>query len=183
MKMFKTMCIRAFAGLSLMMTASFAANATLISQDILDAVSGDVLGSVTVKMNDSLYNTGVASSAFGDDVRVVDFELGDLYAWGDDLNILFGDVDIDTNNLFAGIQYLSIDADDVGFGVFTWGYQLFYDDAFQIGFLDVFQVSDGMFVDFYEITLGNASVVSAPGTMGLMMLAMGAVYLRRRRQA
>ena len=183
MKTFKTMCIRAVVGLGLLMTASFSANATLISQDILDLATGSKLGSVTVKMNDSLYNTGIASSAFGDDVSVVNFELGDLYSWGDDLDVIFADVDIDTNNLFAGIQFLNLDSNDIGFGTSTWSYQVFYEAAFDYGFLDIFQVSDGAFVNYYELTLGQASVVSAPGTMGLMMLAMGAVYLRRRRQA
>ena len=180
MKTFKTMCIRAIAGLGLLVTASFSANATLISQDILSG--GTKLGSVTVKMNDALYNTGIASSAFGDDVRVVDFELGDLYSWGDDLEILFSDVDIDTNNLFAGIQFLSVDTDDIGFGADTWSYQAFYAVGLG-GYLDVFENGSGTPVTFGSIQLGAASVVSAPGTMGLMMLAMGAVYLRRRRQS
>ncbi|GGW86224.1 MYXO-CTERM sorting domain-containing protein [Alteromonas halophila] len=181
MKSLTTPFIRAFVGLTILLSTSFGANATLITQDVLDLFTGDRLGSITVKMNDNLYNTGFASSGFGDDVRVVNFELGDLYSWGDELDIIFADVEIDTNNLFAGIQFLNLDTNDVGFGSLTWAYQMDYDAFFGSGFLDIFQVSNGGFVDFYTITLGQASVVSAPATMGLLVLALSAVFVRRRR--
>ncbi|WP_018984633.1 PEP-CTERM sorting domain-containing protein [Salinimonas chungwhensis] len=181
MQVFKKMCIKAVIGLGVLFTTSFSANAALISQDVLDVFTGDKLGSVTVRLNNNLFDTGLVSSAFGDDVEVVDFELGDLYSWGDELDVIFADVDIDTNDLSAGIQFLNLDSNDVGFGPFTWGYQMNYEAFFGDGFLDIFQVSDGTLVDFYTITLGQATVVPAPATMGLMILAAGAIFIRRRR--
>ena len=182
MKTFKTMCIRAIAGLSLLVTASFSANATLISQDILDLDAGVVLGSITVKMDDSRYNTGPADNFWAGGLTLVEFELSGFASFAAELDPYFSDVEIDTNNLFAGIQYIGFDGDDIGFGADTWSYQLGY-QAGIFGFLDVFENASGDVVYFSNVGLGAASVVSAPGTMGLMMLAMGAVYLRRRRQA
>ncbi|WP_414830396.1 PEP-CTERM sorting domain-containing protein [Alteromonas sp. H39] len=180
MKSYTSRLLQTFIGLSLLLTASFSANASLIKQEILDDFTGEVIGSVTFDMDDSFWNTGIKSSFFDGGFELVEFELSGLYSWGDVLDTYYFEVELDTSDIFAGIQFLSLDADDVGFGVFTWSYQLFYDSNFGLGILDVFQNSNGAFIDALNVRLGQVEV-PAPATIGLLAMGICAIAIRRRR--
>ncbi|WP_395340711.1 PEP-CTERM sorting domain-containing protein [Ningiella sp. W23] len=163
---------------SMLLATSFSANAILIKQEIFDSFG--LIGLIEVEVADEAIGTGILDSAFGDPVEVTKFDLGGLYPWGDNLNVLFSQVVIDSDNLERGIELFSIDADDVGFSpAATWSYQAFYDAAFDFGFLEVFTAT-GFDVFADEISLG-AAVVNAPATVALFSLALGGLLVRRKR--
>lgn len=181
MKSLKKLLSKSLLAVTLIFATSFAANATLISitQDIIGDTLGK-LGSIQVQVDESLLNTGLLDTAFGDEITLVNINLSDLYSWGDVFNIFLFEVAIDSDNIYAGIEFFEFDADDVGFGPFTWSYQMFYEAAFNFGFLEVFDL-DGNLVRAESFTLGTAQVVSAPSTIALFTLAMGLLLIRRRR--
>jgi uncharacterized protein (TIGR03382 family) len=161
-----------------MFAASFSANAIVIKQNIFDSF-GDQIGSVSVEVKQNALNTGVLDTTFGDHIKLVEFELGGLYSWSGILDVLFFEAVIDTDNLSAGLDFFSVDSNDVGFGALTWAYQLNYDAAFGDGFLDVFDLNG--FLLFADVITFGAAEVSAPSTIGLAALALGVVLMRRKR--
>ena len=181
MKSLKKLISKSLLAITLMFATSFAANATLINitHDIIGDFYGKI-GTIEVQINKNQLNTGILDTAFGDDITLVNINLSDLYSWGDVFDIFFFEVAIDSDNIYAGIEFFEFDGDDVGFGPFTWSYQMFYDATLGFGFLEIFNL-DGDLVDFDSITLGAAQVVSAPSTIALFTLAMGALLIRRRR--
>jgi hypothetical protein len=185
MKYLKKLISKSLLAITLIFATSFAANAGLINikHDIFGDSFGKI-GSIEVQIDESLFNTGVLDSAFGDEITLININLSELYSWGDVFNIFFFEVVIDSDNIFAGIEFFEFDADDVGFGPFTWSYQMVFDAALGFGFLDVFDL-DGNAVFFDSISLGAAQIsalqVSAPSTIALFTLAMGALLIRRRR--
>ena len=166
---------------TLIFATSFAANAGLINikQDIFSDAFGKI-GSIEIQIDNSQLNTGVLDTAFGDDITLINFNLSDLFSWGDVFDIFLFEVVIDSDNIFAGIEFFNFDGDDVGFGPATWNYQMFYDSFLEFGFLEVFNLSGNLVLET-EISLGRAQVVSAPSTIALFTLAMGALLIRRRR--
>ncbi len=180
MKFCTSRFLQAFLGLNLLLFTSFSANAVIITQEILNDTTGEVLGSVTVNMENRIWNTGIKNSAFDDGFELIDFELGGLYPWADLLDTYYFEVVLNTDDIYAGFQFLSLDADDVGFGVFTWSYQLFYDENFGFGFLDVFQNSDGTLVNSLFVRMGQVEVPT-PATIGLLAIGICAIAIRRRR--
>ncbi|MAD77314.1 MAG: hypothetical protein CML20_21485 [Rheinheimera sp.] len=181
MKSITKLISKSLFAITLMFATSFAANAGLINikQDIIGDFYGKI-GSIEIQIDNSQLNTGILDTAFGDSITLINFNLSDLYSWGDVFNVFLFEVVIDSDNIFAGIEFFEFDGDDVGFGPFTWSYQMIFDDAFGFGFLEVFDL-DGNLVDFDSISLGAAQVVSAPSTIALFTLAMGALLFRRRR--
>ncbi|WP_445428279.1 PEP-CTERM sorting domain-containing protein [Alishewanella sp. HL-SH05] len=166
--------------ITLMFTTSFAANAGLINikHDIIGSSFGK-MGSIEVQISDSLLNTGYLDTRFSDQITLVNINLSDLYPWGDLFDIFLFDVGIDSNNIYAGIEFFEFDGDDVGFGADTWSYYMLF-DAFSFGYLEVFDLNRTS-VFFEEFTLGAAQVVPAPSTLVLLMLGMGGLMLRRKR--
>jgi hypothetical protein len=187
MKSLTKLISKSLFAFTLIFATSFAANATLINikQDIFGDVFGKI-GSIEIQINEELLNTGLLDSAFGDEIILVNINLSDLYSWGDVFNIFFFEVVIDSDNIFAGIEFFEFDGDDVGFGPFTWSYQMLFDATLGFGFLEVFDL-DGNAVDFDSISLGAAQIsavqVSAPSTIALFTLAMGGLLIRRKRIA
>ena len=181
MKSLKKLISKSLLAITLMFATSFAANATLINikQDIIGDFFGKI-GSIEIQINKNQLNTGVLDTAFGDEITLVNINLSDLYSWGDVFDIFLFEVVIDSDNIYAGIEFFEFDGDDVGFGPLTWSYQMFYEAAFDFGYLEVFDL-DGNLVEFDSFRLGTAQVVSAPSTLALFTLAMAALLIRRRR--
>lgn len=181
MKSLTKLISKSLFAITLMFATSFAANAGLINikQDIFADAFGKI-GSIEIQIDRSQLNTGVLDTAFGDEITLINFNLSDLFSWGDVFDIFLFEVVIDSDNIFAGIEFFEFDGNDVGFGPATWSYQMVFDAAFGFGFLEIYNAS-GFLVDFDDITLGAAQVVSAPSTIALFTLAMGALLIRRRR--
>ncbi|MBV2128247.1 PEP-CTERM sorting domain-containing protein [Arsukibacterium indicum] len=180
MKSFKQLITKSLLALTFIFATSFTANATLINitQDIIGDTLGKI-GSIEIQINKNQLNTGILDTAFGDEITLVNINLSDLYSWGDVFDIFLFEVAIDSDNIYAGIEFFEFDGDDVGFGPLTWSYQMVY-DAFGFSFLEVYDLG-GNLVEFDTLSLGAAQVVSAPSTLALFTLAMGALLIRRRR--
>jgi hypothetical protein len=185
MKYLKKLISKSLLAITLIFATSFAANAGLINikHDIFGDAFGKI-GSIEVQIDESLLNTGVLDTVFGDEITLVNINLSDLFSWGDVFDRYLFEVVIDSNNIFAGIEFFEFDADDVGFGPATWSYQMVYDSFLEFGFLEVFDLSGSLVLET-EFSLGAAQIsalqVSAPSTIALFTLAMGALLIRRRR--
>lgn len=178
MKSLTKLISKSLLAITFIFSTSFAANAALIKQDIIG--DSGILGSIEIRIDDSLLNTGVLDTAFGDVIALVNINLSGIYPWADVFDIFFFEVAINSDNIFAGIEFFEFDGDDVGFGADTWNYQMFFESAFNFGFLDVYDMN-GNVVGGQAFTLGTAQVVSAPSTIALFVLAMGGLLMRRRR--
>jgi hypothetical protein len=162
--------------ISLLLAVSFSANAILIKHDIfvaLDTYGSFQIGNIEVEMNQNLLNTGVVSSFDGG------ISLVELNFFGNvNFDIYDFEAVIDTDNLFAGIEFLILDITEQGFPD-NWSYQVEFDayDA-QYAFIDIFDSNDDL-VDYGSVSLSQASV-SAPSTFALFSLALIALYTRRK---
>ncbi|MCB5226505.1 PEP-CTERM sorting domain-containing protein [Alishewanella sp. 16-MA] len=166
--------------ITLMFTTSFAANAGLINikHDIIGDFYGK-MGSIEVQIDDSLLNTGLLYKSFGDQITLVNISLFGLFSSVGEFDISFFDVGIDSDNIYAGIEFFEFDANDVGFGADTWNYYMIF-DAFTFGSLEIFDLNND-FIAFDTFSLSAAQVVPAPSTLVLLMLGMGGLMLRRKR--
>lgn len=171
---------------SFLFASSFAANAVVIKHDILDGGAFKI-GEIAVEFDNSLLDTGILDSGFGDPIALVDFNLEALgLTWA--IDAFYFEAVVDSDNVAAGIEFFTLDADDVGFSpADTWSYQLLYDALdLNASFIDIFDAfGDVVFFDF--ISLGQAEVtgmpvtnVSAPATLGVFSLALAALYARRK---
>jgi hypothetical protein len=186
MKLINKSISSAVVAVGFLFASTFSANAAVIKHDIFDSV--EKIGEITVEFDNSLLDTGILDTGFGDVVTLVNFNLGELFSWADVLNPYYFEVVIDSDNIDAGVEFFSFDGDDVGFSAAdTWSYQLLF-DAFDLNssFIDVFTAAgDAVVFDF--ISLGAAEVsdlpvsnVSAPATLGVFALAMAGLYGRRK---
>ena len=185
MKYLKNIILAAtFAVASLGLT-SFSANAIIITQTIKvdEGLLGIYdLGFITVEIDDSLLNmgSGVLSTVFGDAISIIDVNLlGGSLASGDFINDAL-EVSVDTDNVFAGIEFLFLDFTDVlGVDPFDWTYQVLFDRFSEDNFVDIFN-SQGEIVSFGTTSLTNATFIPEPSTVALFGLALLAMGMRRR---
>tara|TARA_R110000868_G_scaffold31062_4_gene114162 strand:+ start:93 stop:638 length:546 start_codon:yes stop_codon:yes gene_type:complete len=177
MKYLTKLISKSCIAVSLLLAISFSANAVLIKQDIfVDLVSNGAfqLGSIEIELDDNLLNTGSISSFDGG------ISLVELNIFGG-VNFDFFDFEVifDTDNLFAGIEFLAFDVLELDF-VPGWSYQVEF-DASNAGFafIDIFDENFDA-VGFGSVSLGQASVVSAPPSLALFSLTLIALYTRRK---
>jgi len=161
--------------LSLSLAFSFTANADLITQDFINDVNGEIIGSITINTDPS---------------EVADFGLRDVFSF-EEFNF-FG-VDMlapaiaDENQFYAsfdaadyslGLQDLSFDLKDT-LGEFAWAGQFF----FGLGDVNKFDLSgtpDPVLAGYFEFTLGEATVVPTPATLVLFLTAIVGLVARRK---
>ncbi len=185
MKHFKNIILAATLAVASLGLTSFSANAIIITQTI--EVEGDIfgtfdLGFITVEIDGSLLNmgSGVFDTAFGDAISILEVNLlGQSFALGE--FIVDGiEVAVDTDNVFAGIEYLFLDFTDIsGVPPYDLSFQVLVDtfDPLYNSF-DIFD-SVGL-VDFGTARLTNATFVPEPSTVALFCLALLAMGMRRR---
>ncbi|GAB2931274.1 PEP-CTERM sorting domain-containing protein [Rheinheimera gaetbuli] len=175
MKSLTKLISKSLLAITLIFSTSFAANAALIKQDIIGDIYGNI-GYIEIAIDDSLLNTGsLLDSAYGE-ITLVSFRL-----FGLDVFDIFGfSAVVDSDNIFAGIEFFEFDGDDVGFGADTLRYYLIVEALLGFGTLEVTDIN-GDFVGFDTLSFGTAQVVSAPSTIALFVLAMGGLLMRRRR--
>ncbi len=167
--MFKKLLSKAI----LVLAMSFAAtnvHAVLITQDINVDDAGFTLGTLSIEIDDAALGNGLVSV----------FEFTDLNLLGVPSFDVFGfEAIIDTDNIYAGIEFLFFDVQEVGFDF--WNYQLIYDQfAPSANFLDIFDDSGNPIFFSSDISLGKAAVVPEPAAIALMLAGLFSLRLRRK---
>ncbi|AAZ28052.1 PEP-CTERM sorting domain-containing protein [Colwellia psychrerythraea] len=169
--MLNKLILRAFLSISLALSFAGAANATLISQDILSGT--DVIGHISINLDTAEdAGNGFSSVFVWEDFSLLGIDMSaPLIA--DGFQFL---AEYNTANLFDGIQNLTTDVDDV-LGAFAWQFNVF--DG--LGTLDVFNNNTGNIALFDEnISFGSASVVPEPSALILLFTGLVAFATRRK---
>ena len=173
---------RSIVASMMLLFTSLSAQATIIKQDVfLDSDNFGVfrIASIELSFDETLLNTGLLDT----DQAGLSLLLLSIF---DDPNVEFFDffAVIDTDNLFAGIEYLVFDVQETAY-FDNWNYNLIF-DAFDpdTNLMDIFD-SFGDLVTFGTVFLSQAEIVRdvpAPGPVALLALAGLVVAARRRAQ-
>ena len=175
--MLNKLVLRALLSISLAFSAIGAANATLISQDILfnsdlDAVDEyQVIGNVTISLDTMdewgyVENTWESFTFYGYDADAFDIN------W----NIFTAIVDV--NDVAAGIE--SLDFDVTLFSTLSFaGFIDAFDPAGSFAF-SVFDNADASLYDAGALVFGNTTVVPTPATLVLFLTAIIGLASRRK---
>jgi hypothetical protein len=157
----------------LVIALSFSAtnvHAALITQDIIVDDAGFTLGTLSIEIDNAALGTGLVSVTDFVSLNLLGVPSFDVFAF---------DAIVDTDNINAGIEFLSFDVQEVGFDL--WNYQLVY-DAFApaVNFVDIFDDNGNPIFFSSEISLGGAQVVPEPTAIALMLAGLFALRLRRK---
>jgi len=159
---------------SLTLAFSFvgSANATLLSQDILD--NGTVIGSVTVNLDDATVfdaDWGISNVQSFTEFNIYGYDLTKY-----SMSNTYFDVTYFHDDLTAGFDTLNFDLTEQ-FDLFSWA-----GDVFSWESSNVFTISDeqGVFIFSDQITLGDVSVVPTPATLVLFLTAIAGLAARRK---
>jgi hypothetical protein len=173
--MLNKLILRAFLSISIVLSSISLANATLITQDILD--SGEVIGSISINTDnavtfglDSYVEEFISFNLFGFELLdYTDFELD---------NPLF-EASFDGSDLNAGVLSLDFDITDV-FGAFYWAGSIWSESlGADFNYLDVFDGED-ILLFTTDVRLGNVSVVPLPASFILFLTAIAVLISRRK---
>lgn len=171
--MLNKLVLRALLSLSLAFSFVGAANATLLSQDILD--NGAVIGNVTINLDDATVwdqDLGLSNVQSFAEFSIYGYDLT-TYS----LDNPYFDVIYFHDDLTAGFDSLNFDVTDLN-GYFAWAGDVFsgYND-------NVMTIADtsGVFIFSDQISLGNVSVVPTPATLVLFLTAVAGLAARRKK--
>jgi hypothetical protein len=170
--MLNKLVLRTLLSISLAFGALGAANATLISQDILDA--GQVIGNVTINLDDAVLfdpDLGISNVQSFTEFNIYGFDLTTFT-----LDFPYFDVLYFQDDLSAGLYTLIFDITDEN-GFYAWA-----GDVVSFESNNVFTISDdqGVFIFSDQISLGNVSIVPTPATLVLFLTAVVALASRRK---
>jgi hypothetical protein len=175
--MLNKLILRAFLSISLALSFTGAANATLISQDILfnsefDTVDEySVIGNVTISL-DTMNEWGEVSGTW-ESFSFYGFEV-DAYIDGLDT---FEAV-VDVTNIAAGIESLDFEVSLFADLIFA-GFIDTYNPADSISY-SLFDQADGSLWEAGTLAFGEASVVPTPATLVLFLTAIAGIASRRK---
>ena len=184
MKLFKKFSLAATFLVATLGLSAFSANAVVITQDIWGEGPAPAapVGTITLNIDNALVGTGIQTitGSIGADLDALGVGL-DLLGMTE-FSVIDFEAEINTDDLFGGIQFLTFVLDEVGpaFPFYTW--ELLIDATNPVGNrLDQFDFFDPFFDISYDTAfLGQASVVSEPSALamfGLMLLML----MRQRR--
>jgi hypothetical protein len=175
--MLNKLILRAFLSISLALSFAGAANATLISQDILfdtiadDVAEFEVIGNITINLDTMdefgfVENTWESFTFFGYDVDAFDA----------DWNIFTAIVD--PTNIVAGIE--SLDFDVTVFSSLSFaGYIDSFDPDASVSF-SLFDNANESLFNAGSLAFGDATVVPTPATLVLFLTAVAGLAARRK---
>jgi hypothetical protein len=167
--MLNKLILRAVLSVSLAL-GSIGANATLISQDILD--NGAVIGNVTINLDDAqVWDTDLSVVSSFTEFNIFGYDLT-TYS----MSNTYFDATFFHDDLSAGIFTLNFDLTEE-FDFFAWTGDIFSD------FNDnVLTISDdqGVFIFSDQISMGDVSVVPTPATLVLFLTAVAGLASRRK---
>lgn len=175
--MLNKLVLRVFLSLSLAFSFAGAANATLISQDILfnsiydDKDTFEVIGHISINL-DSMDNWGWVEGTW-ESFSFYGYEVDPFDANWD----LFVAI-IDVTNIAAGIESLDFDVtlfSDLSFA----GYIDVYDPINSVSF-SLFNNANADLWDAGALAFGKASVVPTPATLILFLTALMGLVVRRK---
>lgn len=178
--MLNKLILRAFLSISLALSFAGAANATLISQDILfnsefDAVDEfEVIGNVTINldtMDDAGFveNTWESFSFFGYEVDTFDPVFDTFLAA------------VDVNDLAAGLNFLYFDVTvfaDLSFSGVIDAYAI--DPVLENITFSLFNNANEALYDAGTLAFGKATAVPTPATLVLFLTAVAGLVARRK---
>ncbi|MBT0585476.1 PEP-CTERM sorting domain-containing protein [Alteromonas oceanisediminis] len=177
MKSLKQLLINAAAATGLLLATTFSANATLITQDII--AGGFNIATVEIDVPDEFLGTGLIDTAFDGVPTLVSLNFFGVFPA---LEIFDFQAVINTDDLFAGIEFLAIDAIDSD-GSNPWTYQIIidiFDPSFN--FVDIFDANNDPVFFSADVQLSQAQV-NTPATLGLFVLAIAGVFAARMRKS
>ncbi|OUR80412.1 hypothetical protein A9Q75_10575 [Colwellia psychrerythraea] len=177
--MLNKLVLRALFSLSLAFSFAGAANATLISQDILFNTAGDtvdeyeVIGNITISLDTmddwgAVQDTWESFTFYGYEVDALDPTFGEFYT------------EVDPDNLNAGLNFLQFDVT-----VFSRLSFAGYIDTFEtVSTTDIsFSLFDNQAESIFSagtLALGAATVVPTPATLVLFLTAIAGLAARRK---
>jgi len=166
--MLNKLILRAVLSLSLAFSLAGAANAALITQDLISDTAGGIIGSITIDT--------VGVDEFDTVNSWVSF---DFFGFEAETAFLFAAV-IDTNDFYAGILSLDFDVNDSCSGC-EWAYNGFAGAGIN-GMVDIFDIASGDIMFFADdVVLGQATVVPTPATLVLFLTAVAGLASRRKK--
>ncbi len=176
MKKFKTLIsVMLLTGCSLV--AASKAQAAIILQELV--VSGINIGSVTVEVDNELMNMGYMNTDFDfPEVQVLDMTI-----FGSAVEVFDIFAEVNTDNIFAGIQALYFDLND-GYEP-SWAYTFIYDTAFaDDNFADIFDENEDLllFAEGPDVQLANLQLYDVPLPSSLSLAGLMALVLLSRRR-
>ncbi|NMH58726.1 hypothetical protein [Alteromonas ponticola] len=167
--------------------ATFQTQAAIIEQDIFieDDFFGLInLGTVAVEIDNDVVNTGQGLLYTSFDFPAISLVSLEILGSTGIFDFFDFDAGVDSDNIFAGIEFLFFDIEEFVF-VDNWSYQLLFDAAnTDMNYADIFD-SQGSLVAFGEnVFLGQArlSDVSLPSSLSLAGLMALVLFSRRRAQ-
>jgi hypothetical protein len=172
--MLNKLILRAFLSISLALSFTGAANATLISQDILfDTMSDDVdefkvIGNITINL-DTIDDFG--SVKIWESFTFYDYE-------ADVLADKFETI-VDVNNIAAGIQFLDFDVTVFSKLSFS-GIIDSYNSTNSVAFSVFDNATAGLF-DAGALAFGDVNVIPTPATLVLLLTAVAGLAARRKK--
>ncbi len=173
--MLNKLVLRALLSISLALSFTGAANAALITQDILD--NGAVIGNVTI-------DSGEAFLWEGNEFIVEEFVSFNLF--GFDL-VDFGGFEayFNSSDLESGLSSLNFDVsdtnDDYAFSGTIWDSSFWADPSVNDNYIDAWNQSTGDPALFsFDVTLGDVSSVPTPATFVLFLTAVAGLVARRK---
>lgn len=181
--MLNKLVLHVFLSLALAFSFAGAANATLITQDIISEVDG-VIGNISINIdNAQVWDINESYVENFEQFQMFGVDMLDLSDAGLD-NIYFNAY-FNPNDLLAGIHALSFDIDDV-LGFFAWAGEIwdssFWNDPLvNENTVDVFDGPNNILYFANDVTLGQATVdVPAPATLVLFLTALMGLVVRQK---
>lgn len=186
--MLNKLILNAFLSISLALSFTGAANATLISQDILFEKLLDV-----DQFNEPVFAEAVTIGHVSVSLGMLDVEYGVGYLSGVWKAFSFYGYEMDTFDPNFNDFFAIINPDDLFAGIESLDFNVTLFDAFEFsGFIDAYDIENNVGYTLYNyntdealeagrLSFGDATVVPTPATLVLFLTAVAGLVTRRKK--